>query len=232
MKQLQCHVSVCEQLTPMVYRLVLDLPEALSIRAGSYLQVVMSEQDKRPFSIASAAGRQHQFELHIGATADNPYAYEVIQQVQQHQCLTIEAPLGAAWWRGDSVRPLILVAGGTGFSYTWSILQSHLAAAKTQPITLYWGVRSEADLYAHQQLIQLAEQHSNFSYRPVVEHASDSWHGAQGLVHLAVLAEQTDLAEADVYVAGRFAMVRVVRDSFHAQGLPLAQLYGDALAYL
>ncbi len=232
MKQLQCRVSACEQLTTMVYRVILELPEALSIRAGSYLQVVMSDKDKRPFSIASAAGRQHQFELHIGALPDNSYAYQVIEQVRQHGSLTIEAPLGDAWWRGDSVRPVILVAGGTGFSYTWSILQSYLAAAKPAPITLYWGVREEADLYAHQRLLQLSEQHPNFSYRPVVEHASAQWHGARGLVHLAVLAEQTDLAEADVYVAGRFAMVRVVRDSFHAQGLPLSQLYGDALAYL
>lgn len=232
MKQLQCRVSACEQLTSMVYRVILELPEALSIRAGSYLQVVMSEQDKRPFSIASASGRQQQFELHIGATPDNPYAYQVIEQVYERGSLTIEAPLGDAWWRGDSVRPVILVAGGTGFSYAWSILQSYLAAAKQAPITLYWGVRDEADLYAHQQLQQLSEQHANFSYRPVVEHANDSWPGARGLVHLAVLAEQTDLAEADVYVAGRFAMVRVVRDSFHADGLPLSQLYGDALAYL
>lgn len=232
MKQLQCRVSACEQLTSMVYRVILELPEALSIAAGSYLQVVMSEQDKRPFSIATAAGLQQQLELHIGALPDNPYAYQVIEQARQQGYLTIEAPLGEAWWRSDSERPLILVAGGTGFSYTWSILQSYLAAAKPAPISLYWGVRSEGDLYEHQRLQQLSEQYANFGYYPVVEHPSEHWHGAHGLVHLAVLSEQTDLAEADVYVAGRFAMVRVVRDSFHAQGLPLSQLYGDALAYL
>lgn len=232
MKQLQCRVSACEQLTTMVYRVILELPEALAIGAGSYLQVVMSEQDKRPFSIATAAGSQRQLELQIGALPDNPYAYEVIERTRQQGSLLIEAPLGNACWQGDSERPLILVAGGTGFSYAWSILQSYLATDKQQPITLYWGVRSEADLYYHQRLQQLSEHYDHFYYRPVVEHASDSWCGAQGLVHLAVLAEQTDLAEADVYVAGRFAMVRVVRDSFHAQGLPLSQLYGDALAYL
>lgn len=232
MKQLQCRVSTCEQLTEMVYKVILELPEGLAIRAGSYLQVVMSEHDKRPFSIASSSGWQQQFELHIGALPDNPYAYQVIERIRTHGQLTIEAPLGEAWWRNESLRPLILVAGGTGFSYAWSILQSYLAAGKQQPITLYWGVRQQADLYYHAQLQQLSERYPQFSYRPVVEHPTAVWRGAHGLVHEAVLAEQTDLAEADVYVAGRFAMVRVVRDSFHAQGLPLNQLYGDALAYL
>ncbi|PTB84334.1 NAD(P)H-flavin reductase, partial [Pseudidiomarina aestuarii] len=77
-----------------------------------------------------------------------------------------------------------------------------------------------------------AERYEHFSYRPVVENVNGEWKGAVGLVHHAVLAEQSDLSEADVYVAGRFEMVRVIRDDFHANGLPLNQLYGDALAFI
>lgn len=232
MKQFVCRVATIENLTPTVYRIVLALPEPIEFQAGQYIQVVMGERDKRPFSIASCPSKTSELELHVGATPDNPYAMEVLQKMRDTGAITIEAPLGNAWLRGDSERPLILIAGGTGFSYTWSILQAHLRSDSKRPVTLYWGGRKPEDLYLDKQLQELSNRHANMHYRPVVEHAPETWHGAQGLVHHAVMAEQTDLNEADIYVAGRFEMVRVIRDAFHAQGLPLTQLYGDALAFI
>lgn len=231
---MQAKLLKLESLTPTVYLVQLQLPEPLQFQAGQYLQVVMGERDKRPFSIASApqANGSEQLDLHIGATPDNRYAWDVITQLREQGEMTIEAPLGAAFYRADEQRPIILVAGGTGFSYTWSILQAHLANGCKTPLTLYWGGRVRADLYYHEQLQALAKQYQNFHYRPVVEEAEANWQGALGLVHHAVMAEQDDLAAAHVYVAGRFEMVRVVRDDFHARGLPLSQLFGDALAFI
>jgi|SRR5690554_6229233 len=232
MKQLSCQVDAIEHLTPSVYRVLLNLPERIDFQAGQYVQVVMGERDKRPFSIASCPSSERQLELHIGATEDNPYAMEVLQKMRTDGQITIEVPLGSAWYRADSQRPLILIAGGTGFSYTWSIVQAHLRSGSVRPLTLYWGARTADDLYFDKKLRELADQYQHFQYCPVIENASANWHGLQGLVHHAVMAEQTDLSEADIYVAGRFEMVRVIRDAFHAQGLPLSQLYGDALAFI
>lgn len=232
MKQFSCKVTALETLSPNVFRVLLELPEAIEFVAGQYLQVVMGERDKRPFSIASCPSKTRELELHIGATPDNPYAMEVIEAIRANGELTIEAPLGDAGYREDSERSLILIAGGTGFSYTWSILQAHLRSGSKRPVTLYWGGRKAADLYYDEKLKQLSDDHANFHYRPVVEEATAGWHGTIGLVPHAVLAEQSDLSDADVYVAGRFEMVRVIRDDFHARGLPLAQLYGDALAFI
>ncbi|MDN7129564.1 NAD(P)H-flavin reductase [Pseudidiomarina terrestris] len=232
MKQMLAQVTSLETLSKNVYQVVLALPEAMTFAAGQYLQVVMDERDKRPFSIASCPSSTTTVELHIGAMPDNPYAMEVIEAIRNNGELTIEAPLGQASYRANSDRAMILIAGGTGFSYTWSILQAHLRDDTQRPVTLYWGGRAPADLYYDARLRELSKQHKNFHYRPVVEQANANWHGAIGLVHHAVLAEQTDLNEADVYVAGRFEMVRIIRDEFHAQGLPLQQLYGDALAFI
>lgn len=232
MKKFSCKVTALETLSANVYRVLLELPEAIEFVAGQYLQVVMGERDKRPFSIASCPSKTRELELHIGATPDNPYAMEVIDTIRAHNTLTIEVPLGEAGYRQDSDRSVILIAGGTGFSYTWSILQAHLRNDHKRPVTLYWGGRKAADLYYDEKLKQLSGEYANFHYRPVVEEAGADWHGAIGLVPHAVLAEQSDLSEADVYVAGRFEMVRVIRDDFHARGLPLNQLYGDALAFI
>jgi len=232
MKQFKAELNTLEALTPEGYRVVMDMPEAIDFQPGQYAQVVMGEQDKRPFSVASCPSKPMQLEFHIGATPDNRYAMDVIDALTATGALQLEVPLGDAYYRPDSGRHVILIAGGTGFSYTWSILQAHLERGDTRPITLYWGARKPGDLYLDGVLKDLSEQYPQVHYRPVVESADGPWHGALGLVHHAVLAEQDNLSDADVYVAGRFEMVRVIRDDFHAQGLPLNQLYGDALAFI
>ncbi len=44
-----------------------------------------------------------------------------------------------AWLRDDEERPLILIAGGTGFSYARSILLTALAHNPNREVTIYWG---------------------------------------------------------------------------------------------
>ncbi|MBA3987639.1 NAD(P)H-flavin reductase [Aliidiomarina maris] len=233
MSVLRCQLTSIKALTQHVYRVELSPSAPLVFHAGQYLQVVMGENDKRPFSIASMPAEHSRIELHIGAEPGNTYAGEVMQTLQQQGEITIEAPLGVAHYRAESQRPLILLAGGTGFSYTWSILQQHLASTDSRPVVLYWGARELADLYMHEQLLQLQRLHENFSYRPVLESPPSDWQGSPGLVHHALLGDfKAQLAQFDVYVAGRFEMVRVVRDEFTQHGLPIEQLYGDALSFI
>ncbi|RUO20261.1 NAD(P)H-flavin reductase [Aliidiomarina haloalkalitolerans] len=233
MKQLVTKVRRCEPLNEFVYFVELELPEPIEFIAGQYLTVVMGERDERPFSIASTPAQKQTVQLHIGAAPENPYAWEVIEKIRQDGELTINIPAGEAGYVANSQRPLILVAGGTGFSYTWSILQQHLASNSQRPITLYWGGRKSHDLYFHDELLALAAKDQRFHYQPVVEsHVNGAWHGLNGLVIPAVLAETANLADYDIYIAGRFEMVRVARDAFVGAGLPLEQLYGDALAFI
>lgn len=233
MSVLRCQLSSMQALTDTVYRVELTPSAPVVFAAGQYLQVVMGENDKRPFSIASMPAEQTRLELHIGAEPGNRYAQEVLDALEADGEITVEAPLGVATYQAQSERPLILMAGGTGFSYTWSILQQHLASTDTRPVLMYWGARELGDLYLHEQLRQLARLHENFDYRPVLENPPAAWEGARGLVHHAVLGDfSAKLAQFDIYVAGRFEMVRVVRDEFVQHGLPLAQLHGDALSFI
>lgn len=230
-ERLRCPVRISQQLTPTVWEVVVSLPQPVAFNAGQYLQVVMDERDKRPFSIASCPSAKNEWLLHIGATPDNRYALDVLEKIERDGELEIEAPLGEAFYQ-PSNREAIVIAGGTGFSYAYAIVQNHLREHHDKPLTLYWGARSPQDLYLHNELEQLAQQHSNFVYRPVVEEADSSWNYDVGLVHHAVMTRHQDLANYEIYVAGRFEMVRVIRDDFVARDVPLAQIHGDALAFI
>ena len=233
MSLLRCQLSSITALSDSVYQVELTPAEPLQFVAGQYLQVVMGANDKRAFSIASTPAEPTRIELHIGAEPGNSYANEVLDKLNADGEILVETPLGVATYQAESERPLLLIAGGTGFSYTWSILQEHLRSNDKRPVVLFWGARQLPDLYLHEQLQQLMDEHDNFTYRPVLQDTPANWQGAEGVVHHAVLAEfAKQLKHFDIYVAGRFEMVRVVRDEFIQHDLPIEQLYGDALSFI
>lgn len=235
MTTISCNVDLIEALTPTVNRVLLTPAQPVSFASGQYLQLCLSESDKRPFSIASIPG-QSQLELHIGGAVADPYASQALahlmQQHQLQQPVQAEIGLGNAQFRADSERPLILLAGGTGFSYIYSIAQAIAAARLDRPVFMYWGVREHSALY-HADIMQAwAAQNSKYRFIPVIQNPNDSWQGRSGMVHEAVLNDFVSLEAYDIYVAGPFAMAGVVRSAFIEQGAQREHMFADAFAYI
>lgn len=231
MSQIQCQVSSITPLTEVVYKVILTPTHPVEFHAGQYILVHMGDNDKRPFSIANAAYNNEVIELHIGADENNAYATEVLDRMRNNGEIAISGGHGEAFLQSDG-KPMVLIAGGTGFSYTYSILQQALHDHPDTPVNLYWGGRKLDDLYLHEALSALADKHANFTFYPVVEFAEEGWQGKTGWVHQAVLSDYDDLAEVQVYIAGRFEMAKVARDDFFARNLPKTSLFGDAYAFI
>jgi len=232
MTTLSCKVTSVEAITDTVYR-VRMIPEAdFSFRAGQYLMVVMDERDKRPFSLASTPMEKDIIELHIGASELNLYAMAVMERIQQQRQITVDIPHGEAWLREEGDRPLVLIAGGTGFSYARSILLTALSQQPDRHIAIYWGGRELKHLYDLDELNALAIKHPNLKVVPVVEQAEEGFTGRTGTVLTAVMQDYTSLADHDIYIAGRFEMAKIARERFCAErGAQEARMFGDAFAF-
>lgn len=233
MTTLSCTVMSVDAITDTVYRVRL-LPSApFSFRAGQYLMVVMDERDKRPFSMASTPIEQESIELHIGASEMNLYAMAVMDRILKEKSLVVDIPHGDAWLREDSDRPLILIAGGTGFSYVRSILLTVLARQPERQVSVYWGGRELRHLYDLGELQSLAQAHSNLNVIPVVEQPDEQWHGRSGTVLSAVLQDFGTLASHDIYIAGRFEMAKIARERFcNERGAQPAHMFSDAFSFI
>ena len=233
MTTLSCKVTSVEAITDTVYRVRL-IPEAdFNFRAGQYLMVVMDERDKRPFSLASTPMEKDIIELHIGASELNLYAMAVMERIQQQRQITVDIPHGDAWLREEGDRPLVLIAGGTGFSYVRSILLTALSQQPDRHIAIYWGGRELKHLYDLDELNALAVKHPNLQVIPVVEQPEEGFTGRNGTVLTAVMQDYTSLAGHDIYIAGRFEMAKIARERFCAErGAPEAHMFGDAFAFI
>lgn len=226
-----CKVNSIEKLNDFLYRIFLHPQKAVSYKAGQYVSVVMGEKDKRHFSIANAPSAEL-IELHIGATPENGYAMQVIEKMQSEGQVDVEIANGDAYLRETSMRPIILMAGGTGFSYVKSLLEQIVELKLPNPVYLYWGVKEYAHFYFEDEASSWAKEHQNIHFHPVIELPEVEWQGHQGYVHQAVLNDFPDLSEFDIYIVGRFEMAKIAREDFVKQNASVEHIYGDAFAFM
>jgi aquacobalamin reductase/NAD(P)H-flavin reductase len=228
-------------LTPHVFKVLLKPSEKVDFIAGQYLNFVMDDEDKRPFSIASSPNSEL-IELQIGAFIADSYPMQVIERIIASQAedkpVTIEIPLGTAQLRTESDRPLLLLAGGTGFSYIKSMFEYLVEQNSHRHIMVYWGLRELSAAYELEETAAMIAKLPHANFIPVIENVAedtsnnDGWQGKTGLVHQAVMHDIISLEPYDIYLAGRFDMVGLIRSDFIEHGALVEHMYADAFAFI
>ena len=234
-RRLPCRVEAREPLCHDVMRLVVKLPslEPFVFLAGQYVDFLLEDGRRRSYSIASPPHEPERLELHVRRVAGGEFTARVFDDLGERSLLRLEGPLGGFWLREDSERPIVMVAGGTGFAPIQSMLSHLIHRGATRPVRFYWGVRRPRDLYAGERVARWAAQHDWLEFVPVMSEPlpEDEWKGRRGWVHEAVLADYPSLAEVDVYAAGPPPMIAVIQELFPARGLPQGRLYFDSFEF-
>ncbi|CAB1367508.1 CDP-6-deoxy-delta-3,4-glucoseen reductase [Denitratisoma oestradiolicum] len=234
-RKLPCRVQKMERVASDVMVLQLKLPasEPLQFLAGQYLEFIRPDGSRRAFSIANAPHQNEFVEIHVRLVPDGEFTAQVFGTMKEKDILRIEAPLGSFFLREDSDRPIILLAGGTGFAPIKSLVEHALHKGIVRPIHLYWGARDKAGLYLDELPRRWATQHPHIHYIPVLSDApvADAWQGRQGLVHQAVLKDFADLSGHDIYACGAPAMIEAAHSDFLARGLIEESFFADSFTF-
>lgn len=225
------------QLSHDVMALFLKLPstEHLQFKAGQYIEFLLKDGKRRAFSIANAPHVDNLLELHLRLIPGGQFTEYVFNEMPEKAILRIEAPFGSFFLREDSTKPIIMVAGGTGFAPIKGIIEHMLHHNIQREVILYWGALTKQDLYMPALPEAWAAEHPNITFIPVLSDAKpeDQWQGRTGYVHQAVLDDfaATGLADFEVYCCGAPAMVEVAHASFIEAGLAEDAFLSDAFTY-
>lgn len=207
-------VSRLEDLTPTIKGVWIDLDTPLAFQAGQYINLhIPGENAARAFSIASAPGQGGRIELNIRHVPGGKGTGWVHQQLRQGDRVRLSGPYGRFFVRESEHRRsglgYLFLAGGSGLSSPRSMVLDLLASGCDKPITLINGARNLSELYHHDELLQLARQHANFSYVAALsEDAPPDWRGARGFVHDAAKAHfDNDFRGHKAYLCGPPLMI-------------------------
>jgi CDP-4-dehydro-6-deoxyglucose reductase len=222
-----------DHLADDVIRLYLKLPESqrLQFLAGQYLDFLLSDGERRAFSIANAPHDDELIELHIRHVDGGKFTDWAFTQMAEKAILRIHAPLGAFTLDEDSDRPMIFMGGGTGFAPLKGQIEHAFYHGVDRPMHLYWGARAQPDIYLPDLPEEWAARHENFEFVPVLSEPNPGWGGRTGWVHEAVLADHPDLSGFDLYMAGPPPMIVSARATFTAAGLPPERMFFDSFEY-
>lgn len=217
----------------MLLELALDGGQTVSFEAGQYINIVLAQDGgevRRSYSFTTPSGSTDRIELHIRLVPGGLFTPRVFESMRVGDRLQFEGPLGRFILHEPSDKPLIFVAGATGFAPVKSLLEQAFALGITRPLYFYWGVRRRRDLYLAELPERWAAAHANFHFVPVLSEPApeEGWAGRTGLVHEAILADFPDLSGCAVYACGSVKMVETAKPAFMRQGLAEEFCFSDA----
>lgn len=225
-------VAAVEPLSDGVTRLVLELPETAQpdYRAGQYADIVLEDGTVRSFSMASSPdGRVVDF--HIRRIPGGSFTEQRVSRLAVGDELEVEMPRGAFYFRPDDFRPLLFLATGTGIAPIKSILESLFDDPDCPPVSLYWGGRTEADLYLVDEIAKWGDRLYEFNFVPVLSRGGPEWQGRRGYVQDVALEDIDDISDHAIYLCGSPEMVAGAKRAIVARGGSSNHVYADSFLF-
>jgi NAD(P)H-flavin reductase len=204
-------------LSPSVRSLSLEIADLegspFSFVAGQWINLYVPTPagvEKRAYSIASAPA-PGPIELAVTQVPEgvvSPRLHELPAGTQLH----CDGPHGFFTRDGELRRaPALFVGTGTGLCPLRSMLGELLSEPGHAPVTLLFGVRTQADILWRDQLEAWAARDPRFQLEVTLSRPDPGWRGRTGYVqaHVRELAER--LGAPHVFICGLSRMVAEVR---------------------
>lgn len=228
-RQVRGRVVIQQRLTHDITRLVIQLDESLAYQAGQYAEVTLDclPAQTRSFSFASPSQAEAQVSFFIRKVPGGLFTEHVDKHSLVGQAVSVSGPKGD-FVLSSEAGPLLLVAGGSGLAPLLAMLQDALEKGCQRQTSLLFGAREERDLYALEQINNIAAQwRAPFRFVPVLSEvkADASWRGAKGLItaQLAALLEPA----TEVYLCGPPAMIDSAVDLLKQHGVARERVHAD-----
>jgi ferredoxin-NAD(P)+ reductase (naphthalene dioxygenase ferredoxin-specific) len=229
-RRLACRVAEVAALTHDIkrVRLAIESGGPFTFSAGQYASLRFAGLPPRDYSMANRPD-EAVLEFHIRRMGPGSASAYVAEKLAPGEDVIVEGPYGSSWLRDKHAGPIVAVAGGSGLAPVKAIVETALALGLRQPIHLYFGARSERDIYLETHFRSLAERHGNLRYTPVLSQPSGKTSRRVGLVHEVVAADLAELDGAKAYLAGPPAMVEAATTLLVAErGMRRADIHADA----
>jgi len=213
-------VTEVRMLSPSVRELTFDTGGEFDFDPGQWINLYMPrlrEDDsekpiKRAYSIASPPRADGRLQLAVTLVPGGPVS-TFLHSIPVGTRVQISRPFGV-FRLSPVVRPVIMIATGTGVAPFRSMLHVASKLPPTQPVALLLGIRTLDDVLYGDEFVTMTRAWSTFGFHPTLSRGPDQWSGRRGHVqtHLhEIVASLCHGSEVDAYICGLSKMVHEVR---------------------
>ncbi|MBB1441095.1 CDP-6-deoxy-delta-3,4-glucoseen reductase, partial [Shewanella sp. SG41-4] len=223
---LPCKVTKFEYVTDNIIVINFRLPPNANFEylAGQYIDLSFKGV-KRSYSIANANIATKEIEIHIRKVPNGKMSAMIFGQVKENQLMRMEGPKGTFFIR-DNIKPLILIATGTGIAPIKAIVEKLIHSGDEREIHIYWGMQYKEELYCI-ELLELSDAYEHIYFTPVLSR-EETYKGCKGYVQDIVCEIFDSLAKYEVYACGSLNMINDAAQKFKERQLPSDSFHSDA----
>ncbi|HNA87259.1 MAG TPA: FAD-binding oxidoreductase [Nitrospira sp.] len=225
MNTFTAEVSRIQDLTHDVRAIELRLlePASITFKAGQFVSFEVPKEGHprpvtRPYSIASPPEQRERILLVLNLVQGGPGS-NYLFSLREGNRTSFKGPAGAFYLRDDGTKDLCFVATGTGIAPVRSMILTQLQRRPDRPVTLFWGLRSQRDLYWQDEWAALAAIHPHLTVVTTLSRPEPGWQGASGRVTALVEERITSVRNLAVYLCGGNGMIKDVTARINAKGL-------------
>jgi len=208
----------------------LQTPRSNRLRflAGQSVSLSLGEGIAASFPVASCPCDDRNLQFHIRRRAGDAFAERVFGGLKGVDSVRVEGPRGEFVLNEDSHRPLVFIAGESGFAPIKSLIEHAMALDTAETLHLYWIASGEGGHYLDNLCRSWSDALDNFRYDPIARLALPDEEAMQAALR-QVLQDHPRLGDCDVYVAGPGPWANAAEFQLLEYGLARAQLLVDTL---
>ncbi len=204
-----------------------------NFKAGQFVMLHVPVPDGgkallRAYSIASSDQDKKKFSL-LFKSVETGKATEYVWALKGDEILKFTGPFGKVFFQEPPTEQIIFLNTGSGLSQHMCFLLSKMNQYPNLKYKLFFGIRSEKDIYFQAQLDELKSKLPHFEYSYVLSRPSDSWTGKKGYVQNHLSGIDYKNIPTTFYLCGNGAMIKDVKHQLlEIDGLDKTKVWSEA----
>jgi NAD(P)H-flavin reductase len=206
-------VEVIKNLTHDVRQLDLRLiePKTIVFKPGQFISFEIPHPRTghlvtRAYSIASQPSKSDVITLLFNMVPGGPGS-EFLFHLNVGEKTHFKGPAGNFYLREDQGRGLLFIASGTGIAPIRSMLLANAERPDPRQATLFWGLRSQRDVYYQDELVDLIGRTPTLTAITTLSRPEPGWSGESGRVLRLIEERIASVTNFSVYLCGNSAMI-------------------------
>ncbi|GAB2575193.1 FAD-binding oxidoreductase [Streptomyces capparidis] len=219
----QAEIVSHELRTPDIAVITVRPDQPYPFLAGQYttLETPWWPRVWRHYSFASAPSPDGLLSFHVKAVPAGWVSTALVHRARAGDVIRLGPPAGSMVVDHTSDNGLLCLGGGTGIAPIKALVEDVAGAGRRRKVEVFYGARSDDDLYDLDTLVQLARRHSWLGVHPVVD-------GRDVIGPLPDVVRKYGPWHAfDAYLSGPPGMIRRGVDTLTGIGIPTHRIRHD-----
>lgn len=174
----------------------------------------------RHYSFAGAPRADGLLSFHVKAVPAGWVSNALVHHARPGDVLRLGPPAGSMTVDHSTDNGLLCLGGGTGIAPIKALVEDVAEHGERRPVEVFYGARTDYDLYDIDTMLRLQQSHPWLSVRPVVDDRAEFPNAVR---------EFGPWYEYDAYLSGPPGMIRSGVDALRGIGIPFERIRHDSL---